>query len=93
MKATVLAPTQAVVEWTGWAATPWPARDDARLIARFGREAGPALAKAARRLEAERTGRARPSSGCGIPSSAATRPTPSRAEPRTIAGSRRLAIS
>ncbi|GAA4369951.1 hypothetical protein [Agromyces bauzanensis] len=45
--------TRAVVEWTGWGTTPRPARDDARVIARFGGEAGPALAKAARRLEAD----------------------------------------
>lgn len=45
--------TRAVVEWTGWGTTPLPARDDARVIARFGSEAGPALAKAARRLEAD----------------------------------------
>lgn len=45
--------TRAVVEWTGWGSTPSPVRDDARVIARFGSEAGPALAKAARRLEAD----------------------------------------
>lgn len=43
--------TRAVVEWTGWGSTPRPVRDDTRVIARFGSEAGPALAKAARRLE------------------------------------------
>jgi hypothetical protein len=53
MKATEPRLTAAVVEWTGWGRTARPARDDARLIARFGREAGPALAKAARRLEAD----------------------------------------
>jgi hypothetical protein len=47
--------TRAVVEWTGWGRTPRPVRDDARVIARFGGEAGPALAKAARRLEADFT--------------------------------------
>jgi hypothetical protein len=47
--------TRAVVEWTGWGTTPRPTRDDARVIARFGGEAGPALAKAARRLEADFT--------------------------------------
>lgn len=45
--------TRAVVEWTGWGSSPRPVRDDARVIARFGGEAGPALAKAARRLEAD----------------------------------------
>ena len=45
--------TRAVVEWTGWGSTPRPVRDDARVIARFGGEAGAALAKAARRLEAD----------------------------------------
>ena len=45
--------TRAVVEWTGWGRSPRPDRDDARVIARFGSEAGPALAKAARRLEAD----------------------------------------
>jgi hypothetical protein len=53
MKATEPRLTRAVVEWTGWGTTPLPARDDARVIARFGKEAGPALAKAARRLEAD----------------------------------------
>ena len=47
--------TRAVVEWTGWGRTARPVRDDARVIARFGHEAGPALAKAARRLEADYT--------------------------------------
>lgn len=47
--------TRAVVEWTGWGRTPRPVRDDARVIARFGGEVGPALAKAARRLEADFT--------------------------------------
>jgi len=45
--------TRAVVEWTGWGSTPSPVRDDARVIARFGGVAGPALAKAARTLEAD----------------------------------------
>ena len=45
--------TRAVVEWTGWGRSPRPERDDARVIARFGSEVGPALAKAARRLEAD----------------------------------------
>ena len=53
MKATEPRLTRAVVEWTGWGTTPEPARDDARVIARFGHTAGPALAKAARRLEAD----------------------------------------
>ncbi len=53
MKATEPRLTRAVVEWTGWGRTPKPVRDDARVIARFGGEAGPALAKAARRLEAD----------------------------------------
>jgi hypothetical protein len=45
--------TRAVVEWTGWGSSPRPVRDDARVIARFGGTAGPALAKAARKLEAD----------------------------------------
>ncbi|MET4156813.1 hypothetical protein [Agromyces sp. PvR057] len=45
--------TRAVVEWTGWGTAPVPVRDDARVIARFGATAGPALAMAARRLEAD----------------------------------------
>ncbi|HEU4466271.1 MAG TPA: hypothetical protein VFR98_07075 [Agromyces sp.] len=45
--------TRAVVEWTGWGRTPHPVRDDGRVIARFGAAAGPALAKAARRLEVD----------------------------------------
>jgi hypothetical protein len=53
MKATEPRLTRAVVEWTGWGRTARPARDDARVIARFGGEAGPALARAARRLEAD----------------------------------------
>ena len=53
MKATEPRLTRAVVEWTGWGRTPIPARDDARVIARFGHAAGPALAKATRRLEAD----------------------------------------
>lgn len=45
--------TRAVVEWTGWGTAPRPVRDDARVIAKFGATAGPALVKAARRLEAD----------------------------------------
>ena len=45
--------TRAVVEWTGWGSTPLPAKDDARVIATFGHAAGPALATAARRFEAD----------------------------------------
>ena len=45
--------TRAVVEWTGWGSTPKPARDDARVIARFGHAVGPALATAARQLAAD----------------------------------------
>ncbi|ANJ25852.1 hypothetical protein ATC03_02900 [Agromyces aureus] len=45
--------TRAVVEWTGWGTAPAPVRDDARVIAKFGATAGPALVKAARRLEAD----------------------------------------
>ena len=53
MKATEPRLTRAVVEWTGWGSTPKPARDDARVIARFGHAVGPALATAARQLEAD----------------------------------------
>ena len=41
----------AVVVWTGWGETSWPARDEARLVDRFGSEEAAGLMNQIRQLE------------------------------------------
>jgi hypothetical protein len=42
--------TDAVVEWTGWGAHAWPARDDLRILNEFGQARGAVLVEAVHRL-------------------------------------------
>lgn len=45
--------SEAIVMWTGWGDTAWPARDDQRLVDRFGSDARADLLPVVRQLEAE----------------------------------------
>jgi hypothetical protein len=51
MEATLL--SMAVVVWTGWGQATWPARDEARLVSRFGNDAAAELIPEIRRLEGD----------------------------------------
>jgi hypothetical protein len=43
--------SRAIVVWSGWGETRWPARDDARLAERFGGDVAPLLISRIRPLE------------------------------------------
>lgn len=45
--------SEAIVAWTGWRSTTWPAREAARLVRVFGEETALALMPAIRQLEDE----------------------------------------
>ena len=45
--------SDAIVAWTGWRSTTWPAREAARVLSLFGEETALALMPAIRRLEDE----------------------------------------
>jgi hypothetical protein len=43
--------SEGIVVWTGWGDAAWPARDDARLVERFGAEMAVEIAPRIRQLE------------------------------------------
>lgn len=43
--------SQGLIVWTGWRQTAWPARDEARLVERFGAETAADLFQRIRELE------------------------------------------
>lgn len=45
--------SSAIVIWTGWGETPWPARDETRLVERYGAGAAATLLPRIRELEDE----------------------------------------
>ena len=45
--------SDAIVIWTGWGSSPWPVRDEARIVERFGAETARSLLPRIRELEDE----------------------------------------
>ena len=45
--------SEAIVIWTGWRDTPWPSRDDDRLVKRFGKQLAAELLPIVKQLERE----------------------------------------